>query len=95
MFLDWCYIPVYGAPIAQTSLSMDFTISANEQYYHKVAGVELPKPSSGYSIGDKILFTVRRTPTDAADTYASDFIFSKCAMHVPVDTLGSRQRYIK
>ena len=95
MFFDWCYVPVNDAPIPQVSISVDFNILANSQFVHKINGAELPKPSGGYNIGDKILFSVRRTPTNAADTYTSDFIFSKCALHVPVDSLGSESRYVK
>jgi hypothetical protein len=72
-----------------------FTISANQQYFMKIAGFEITKPAGGYSIGDIINFNVFRNPDDAADNYADDFLFDQCALHMPFDSRGSRQRYIK
>jgi len=48
-----------------------------------------------YTLGDKIRFNLRRSPADTEDTYAADIIFEQIAMHVQIDTLGSRQRYTK
>ena len=95
LFFDWCYTPVNGAPIAQTSLSFDIVIGANQQYYHFMSGVELPVPVGGYGIGSIITFNLRRTPTTTGDNYPDDLLLIKCALHVPTDGDGSRQRYIK
>jgi hypothetical protein len=94
-FFDYCYIPANGAPIAQTSISCIKAIAINQQYYHLLCGEELPKPASGFNIGDVILFTLRRTPTDGDDTYEADALLLKTALHVPIDMDGSRERYIK
>lgn len=94
-FLDYCYIPANGAPIAQTSLVCYQVILANEQYVHHLAGAELPIPSSGINLGDIITFNLRRTPTDTEDTYPDDVLLIKTALHVPINDFGSRQRYIK
>ena len=95
IFYDLTYLPVNAAPIAWGTFSNLITINANEQYYHKLGGIELSKPSSGYNIGDQILIKYRRTPTDAQDTYGSDWLFLQCALHAPFNSRGSRQRYIK
>lgn len=94
-FLDYCYIPPSLGPVTQQSLSISHKILANQQYYHFIKGVNIPKPLSDYQIGGVILFNLRRTPTDTGDTYTSDAILVKTALHVPVNDSGSRQRYIK
>jgi hypothetical protein len=95
IFFDLVYQPANAAPIAWGTVSTLITISANQQYFHKIQGVELTKPSSGYNIGDMILVKYRRTPSDTEDTYADDWLFKQCAMHLPFNTIGSRTRYIK
>lgn len=94
-WFDWAYLPNGGAPISMASVSMKNTFAINKQYFHMLAGVELTVPAGGYDIGDVILFNIRRTPTDEEDTYGSDALFIKCALHVPINDFGSRQRYIK
>jgi hypothetical protein len=98
-YFNWTYLPLNGAPIAESQLSVTATVSANQQYFHKISAfesggvVKIPKPSSGFGIGDMILFDVRRVPT--GDTYPDDALLLKCALHVPTNDFGSRQRYIK
>ena len=95
IFFDLAYLPVNAAPITWGTFDVILTVSANQQYYHKIIGVELPKPSSGYNIGDKILCKYSRVPSDVEDTYGSDWAFMQCALHAPFNSKGSRQRYIK
>lgn len=94
-FFDWTYTPEGGAPISMTPISYTYTIEINQQYYQFIGGIELPVPAGGFGIGGVITFNTRRTPNDAQDTYASDVIFIKTALHVPIDGNGSRQRYVK
>jgi len=94
-FLDYVYMPVNAAPIPQTSVSFVDAIPANTQHFHSIGGLELPVPTGGFGVGDLILFSIRRTPTDAQDTYASDVILFKTALHIPINDFGSRQRYQK
>lgn len=95
IFFDLVYLPVNAAPIAWGTFSCLIDISANQQYFHKIKGVELTKPSSGYNIGDTIIVKYRRTPNDAQDTYSGDWLFKQCAFHFPFIENGSRQRYIQ
>jgi hypothetical protein len=92
---DWCLIKANGAPIAGTQVVLTKTVTANQQYYNLLTGGNLAIPSGGFGIGDLIEFTLTRDPTNAADTYASDMLFYKIALHVPVDMLGSRTTYTK
>lgn len=90
---DWCYLKVGVQPQSETSLSIVDSTN-NQQFYHKIKAFG-NLPTNGYVLGDKILFTLRRTPSGALDTYTGDAILEQIALHVPVDTLGSRQIYIK
>jgi hypothetical protein len=92
---DWCLIKANGAPIAGTQVVITKTITANQQYYNLLVGGNLAVPSGGFGIGDLIEFTLTRDPSNAGDTYASDVLFYKIALHVPVDMLGSRTTYTK
>lgn len=93
-FFDWCYMGVGSAPQAETTLSVIDAVSTNQQFFHKIKAFG-NLPVNGYALGDKILFTLRRTPNGANDTYADDAILEQIALHVPVDTFGSRQIYAK
>lgn len=94
IFFDIVYSPINSAPYLWGTFSVLIPVN-NERYYHKVVGVELPKPTGGYNIGDIIKVRYRRTPDDIEDTYTADWLFEQCAMHFPINSNGSRQRYIK
>lgn len=95
-FFDWEYSPPEGAPISMTSLSTTEEITEDNQYWHKLTTFGyLPQPSTEYGIGGKIGFNVRRTPADEDDTYTGEVYLEQIALHVPCDTKGSRQIYIK
>lgn len=100
-FADLVYFPVNGAPESLGTLSVVTSVAINQQYYHKLSAflngsavAKIAKPSTGFQIGGVIHFNVRRTPTGANDTYGSDAIMIKAAIHVPVNDTGSRQLYI-
>lgn len=93
--IDWSLIKAQDAPVSGTQVIISKDITAGKQYYNIISGVNLPVPTGNFDVGDLIEFTISRNPSDVSDTYAADIIFYKCALHVPVDTLGSRQRYIK
>lgn len=93
-FFDWEYSSANGNPIAQTTISVVDTISLNSQYKHKLKAIGF-LPALGYSLGDKIGFNIRRTPSDSQDNYGADVFLEQISLHVPIDTLGSRQLYIK
>lgn len=93
-FFDWEHSPAQGAPASQTTMTLVHTINADEQYYHLIKSFG-DLPDLGFRLGDKIGFNIRRTPTDAADTYAADVLLEQVALHVPIDSDGSKQRYAK
>lgn len=95
-FFDWAYLPPnIGAPEAMATQNFIIDFPLTRKFYHFVEGVELPVPTGGYEIGGLILFNVRRTPSDGADTYGAPVIFHKCALHIPTNSRGSRARYTK
>ena len=93
--VDWCLIKANGAPIAGTQAIITKTITANQQYFNLLSGANLAVPAGGFGIGDLIEFTISRDPQNVGDTYAADMILYKVALHIPIDTLGSRTTYTK
>ena len=96
-FFDWEHSPSQSFPIAQTSLQLidtNLQITSNKQYWHLLSSFGF-LPNIGFNLGDKIGFNLRRTPTNALDTYPNDVLLEQIALHVPCDTAGSRQIYIK
>jgi len=93
-FFDWEHSPAQLWPSAQTTISVVDTVVASTQYYHHIISLWV-LPNLWYQIWDKIWFNLRRTPSDAQDTYAWDALLEQIAMHVQVDTLWSRARYSK
>jgi hypothetical protein len=86
--------PTPLAPVPKVSMSGICEIVTGVQYAHYVLSLgELS--DTDYLIGQKIGFNIRRTPNDAQDTYGADAILEQVALHIPVDTAGSRQRYVK
>lgn len=93
-YFDWEYSPPQGGPINQVTLSVTHTLSSNKQYFHLLDTFgNLPQPSTPFAIGGKIGFNIRRTPT--TDTYGADVLLEQVSLHIPCDTAGSRQLYIK
>ena len=96
LFFDWEYSPPEGAPIPMTTLTLTEEITTNNQYWHKLTSFGyIPQPSTEYNVGGKIGFNIRRTPSDVGDTYGADVYLEQIALHVPTDTMGSRQIYVK
>ena len=96
-FFDWEYSPIQSFSVAQTTLQLvdtNLNITSNKQYWNLSSSFGF-LPNLGFKIGDRIGFILRRTPNNALDTYPSDVIFEQIAFHVPCDTSGSRQIYIK
>lgn len=50
---------------------------------------------SGLRIGSAFVFRLFRDPTDASDTYAFDAALINVGIHYQIDTIGSKERYLK
>jgi len=95
-FFDWEYSPPNAAPIPMTTLTCTENVATNKQHWHLLTTFGYaPQPSTEFSLGGKIGFNIRRTPADDADTYTGDALFEQIALHIPCDTSGSRQIYVK
>jgi hypothetical protein len=90
--IQYAQVPTHGIPLATQTKTIDIVVNANTQHKHLLGGVELDF-TQNVDIGDIIIFSITRLSTQ--DTYADDILFIKSALHVPLDDLGSRQRYIK
>jgi hypothetical protein len=94
-FLDYSILKNEEAPTTETPIHCIKTVPLNSQYVHLICGAFIPKPTAGWGIGDIIIFNLRRTPDDVQDTYEEEVLLIKTALHVPVNSNGSRQIYIK
>jgi hypothetical protein len=93
-YFDWEYSPPNAAPIAMAGKQVEVNIASDKQYHHLLSTMgTLTQPSTPFAIGGKIGFNIRRTP--ANDTYAGDALLEQISLHVPCDTMGSRQIYVK
>jgi hypothetical protein len=93
-YLDWEYSPPHGQALSQTALFVVNTLASDKQYFHLLDTFgNLPQPSIPFAIGGKIGWNLRRTPAD--DTYTGDALLEQISLHVPCDTAGSRQLYVK
>lgn len=93
-FFDYFISPVNAAPITGGTLSAIATIALNSQYWDSTETIGII-PGIGRKIGDFIIGTLRRTPAGAGDTYSGEMLLKQVAAHCEIDTLGSRQRYVK
>jgi hypothetical protein len=95
---DYFYSRINAAPEAgSVAFSKQFTVAANKQYNDYTVAIGTISGAPGgtpLNIGDFIIGTLRRTPT-APDTYPDDMLLKQIAAHCQLDTLGSRQMYIK
>ena len=78
-------------PLAEMTATLTITNGSSNFPHYVVSFGKLPLNS--YNIGDLIGFKVSRRTGEG--TYTNDIILEKLAMHVPVDTAGSRQIYVK
>jgi len=95
-FIDWEYSPPNAAAIPMTTLEVEAVIDSNKQNWHILNSFgHLPLPAGGYIIGGKIGFNLRRNGGVGQDNYGALALFEQVALHIPVDTQGSRQIYVK
>lgn len=92
---DWNHSPVNSMPATQSGLSCSYYISSDKQYWHLITSFGFLPSTNTYTLGDLICFSIRRTPTNADDTYEADVILEQVALHVPVNMFGSRNIYSK
>lgn len=97
--VDWEYSPPQGAPTQHTTKStLSFEVAVDDQQYYNLIcsfDEDLGTDEMDFELGGKIGFRVYRDPGDAADTYAADMILEQVALHVPVDSDGSHEPYVK
>ena len=80
-------------PEALPEMSATLTITTGSSNFPHYVVSFGKLPVRDYNIGDLIGFRVSRRTGQG--TYTDDIIIEKLALHVPVDTQGSRQIYVK
>lgn len=96
---NWEYSAPQGGPQQHsTQSSLSFVVSVDDQRYFNIIRAftsALPQDEFQFELGGKIGFNVVRIAGDPADTYLADMILEQVALHIPVDTDGSRELYHK
>lgn len=83
--------PVDPVALAEMTVTLNITTGSSNYPHYVMSFGKLPVNT--YNIGDLIGFKVERKTGQG--TYTDDIIIEKLALHVPVDTAGSRQIYVK
>lgn len=91
-FADYSICPLMGALVASQTVSVVKTVGVVD--YCDVATIAII-PGAGRKISDVIALRIYRNPADAQDTYAADVIMTSFGIHYELDTMGSRQMYVK
>jgi hypothetical protein len=65
-------------------------LGANGRPIMKITPTSINIPGTGLKIGSVLILTVRRDPTDVADTYTGIALALSIGIHYQVDSLGSR-----
>lgn len=91
-FADYSICPLTGNLVASKTVSVVKTVAAID--YCDVATIAII-PGAGRKISDVIALRIYRNPADAQDTYAGDVIMTSFGIHYELDTMGSRQMYVK
>jgi hypothetical protein len=90
-FLDYSMqSPNFAFP-APTTISVVQEASGEAWNHQLISFLGIPV----YHIGTQFTFKLYRTPTDAEDTYPNDAVVLSFGLHYEIDTLGSRDIYIK
>jgi hypothetical protein len=93
--INWCQNRVNSNAQSQTPIEITRNITQNNAGWNLLSSDNLAIPSGGWTIGDLIEFNITRDPSNAGDTHPDPAILYQVALHVPVDTLGSRTTYTK
>jgi hypothetical protein len=93
--LDYMVLGATGINSTPYTITSSIDVAINSDGKQKISAFNnavLDKPTNGWMIGDIISFAIR---IGAATTYTGGRGLIKVAMHVPVNSRGSRQRIIK
>jgi hypothetical protein len=85
----------FRAPVILTAIQAAGGLAASGLPIQHNAEFSVPISGANLVIGDQIRFTLRREPTDAADTYNSVAILWAVGIHYEKNSHGSLQRFIK
>ena len=91
-FADYSICPLAGALVPSQTVSVVKTVGAVD--YCEVATIAII-PGTGRKISDVIALRIYRDPADAQDTFGADVLMTSFGIHYEVDTIGSRQMYVK
>ena len=94
-FLEYVWCPLVGAiPSVSTIVSSVNTIASGDVRNSKPVTIATLS-GTGRSISDVLCFRLSRQPTDTGDTFPNDVCVLAMGLHYQIDTVGSRQMYVK
>ena len=89
------YITVALDGTIGNTITVQVTAPASGTAYHMEMTEMVTLSASSRGISDQVFMRVARLGNDAADTYAGDVVISTVGIHYEIDTIGSRQEYVK
>lgn len=87
--LDYAWVNVGGQFTATTAATLDQSVNTAGSNYSHVVSTQIN--GAGKLISSHFIFRLFRDPSDGVDTYTGDAYLVAFGLHVPVNTLGSRQ----
>lgn len=92
--LEYIWINNNGVPMSSSTTISVVVPSGGVAWIPKITPFD-EIVGSGKIIGSRFVFRIFRNPMDSEDTYSNDAVFTDFGVHYQVNSLGSRQPYIK
>ena len=93
-YCEYTWVNVDGVEGATTTISGTLTIGANAGNLHKILKFSSVAGTSK-TLSSVLSARIYRDPADAADTFAASVWLKSADLHRQIDSLGSREEYIK
>lgn len=92
--MEYVWINSDGIPVTSSTTVAVVSAAGSTAWLPKISAFQ-PISGTGKTIGSRFFFRVFRNPVDSQDTYGNDAAFTDFGVHYQINTLGSRQTYIK
>ena len=90
----WEWANVNGTYGTATSETKTFSVTGTDGL-HEVFGFATALTGTSKKVSSILLCNVERLSSDSADTFSEDLYVIGCDYHIPLNTVGSRQEWIK
>lgn len=93
-YCEYTWVNVDGVEGAATTISGMLTIAAGAGNLHKILQFSTVS-GTGITLSSVFSARIYRNPADASDTFGASVWLKSADLHRQIDSLGSRQEYIK